>query len=116
MTFHKALALAAVLALHPATAPAQPKSPPSAAAFAADAEVSVNGLVCDFCAQVLDKSFKRRAEVAAIRVDLTTKVVSIDFKPGATLDDATLRTIITNAGYAVTAIRRTGAPGAGGPA
>lgn len=114
MTMFRTLALAVALAAVSVGAEAQPpRNPPSAAAaapFVSDAEVSVNGLVCDFCAQALDKSFKRRAEVSAIRVDLTTKVVSIDFKPDATLDDATIRRIITNAGYNVTAIRRTGGP------
>lgn len=108
----------AVLAV-PAAAVGQPQArqttapsaaTPSTATFAADAVVSVNGLVCDFCAQTLDKSFKRHAQVRAIRVDLTAKTVSIDFQPGLSLDDATLRRIITNAGYAVTAIQRTGGP------
>jgi copper chaperone CopZ len=112
MTMFRTLALTVALAAVSVSAAAQPTRnppPPAAAPFVSDAEVSVNGLVCDFCAQALDKSFKRRAEVSAIRVDLTTKVVSIDFKPDATLDDATIRRIITNAGYNVTAIRRTGA-------
>lgn len=92
-------------------ASAQPASPPPAARtapFAADVVIQVNGLVCDFCAQAIEKSFKRRAEVNAIRVDLTAKLVSVDFKPAMSLDDATLRRIVTNAGYAVVGIRRTG--------
>ncbi len=108
------LALACAVLAMPFGAAAQPQAAqqaaPAAVPFAADAVVSVNGLVCDFCAQTLDKSFKRHAQVRAIRVDLTAKTVSIDFQPGLSLDDATLRRIITNAGYAVTAIQRTGGP------
>lgn len=99
-----ALAVAAPAFAQPARAPAQKTQ---AAPFAADAVVQVNGLVCDFCAQAIDKSFRRRAEVADVRVDLTAKLVSLDFKPQQTLDDASIRRIITNAGYAVVAVRRT---------
>ena len=110
MTLFKMLALAVALAaISPALTHAQPNRPQAqkAAPIAADALVSVNGLVCDFCAQSIEKSFRRHAEVNDVRVDLTAKLVSIDFKPNATLDDAAIRRIITNAGFTVTAIRRT---------
>lgn len=108
MTMFKALALALVLAT---TAPVMAQAQPARAQtprppIAADAVVSVNGLVCDFCAQSIEKSFRRHAEVNAVHVDLTAKLVSIDFKPNANLDDATIRQIITNAGYTVTNLRR----------
>lgn len=114
MTLFKSLALAAALAAtSPMLAHAQPTPAQKTAPIAADAIVSVNGLVCDFCAQAIEKSFRRRAEVNAVHVDLTAKLVSIDFKPNATLDDATIRRIITNAGYAVVSVRRTGSESGG---
>lgn len=118
MTMFKILALAAALAAALVAAPlasAQPQTTPAqkTAPFTADAVVSVNGLVCDFCAQAIQKSFGRHAEVNAVRVDLTAKVVSIDFKPNATLDDAAIRRIITNAGYTVVSIRRPTSTGNG---
>lgn len=109
MTLFKSLLIAAALtAFVPAPAIAQPNRAQAqkSAPIAADAVISVNGLVCDFCAQAIEKSFRRRAEVNDIRVDLTAKVVSVDFKPNTTLDDATLRRIVTNAGYTVVSIRR----------
>ena len=108
MTTFKMLAVALALAAGlPALAHAQPRPAQAARApIAADAVVSVNGLVCDFCAQAIEKSLRRHAEVNDVRVDLTAKLVSIDFKPGANLDDAALRQIITNAGYTVTGVRR----------
>lgn len=113
MTMFKTVALALSLAVMAPLAHAQPQPTPAqtTAPFAADAVVSVNGLVCDFCAQAIQKSFGRHAEVNAVRVDLSAKLVSIDFKPNATLDDAAIRRIITNAGYTVVSIRRTGATG-----
>lgn len=101
-----ALALAAISPL-PASAQSRPQQ---TAPFAADVVVSVNGLVCDFCAQAIDRSFRRRAEVNAVRVDLTEKLVSIDFRPNQSLDDDTIRDIITRAGYTVTNVRRTATP------
>ncbi|MBT9446678.1 MAG: heavy-metal-associated domain-containing protein [Hyphomonadaceae bacterium] len=109
MTVFKSLAVAlALAAISPALAQAQPnrQQAQKTAPIAADALVSVNGLVCDFCAQAIEKSFRRRAEINDVRVDLTAKLVSIDFKPNTTLDDATIRQIITNAGYTVTNVRR----------
>ena len=103
---HFAIALALATSM-PALAYAQPaRTAATRAPIAADAIVSVNGLVCDFCAQAIEKSFRRHAEVNDVRVDLTTKRVSLDFKPAANLDDATIRRIVTNAGYTVTAVQR----------
>lgn len=84
--------------------------PAETAPFAADVTVSVNGLVCDFCAQAIDRSFRRRSEVNNVRVDLTARTVTIDFRPNQNLDDNTIRDIITRAGYAVTDIRRPATP------
>lgn len=110
MNLLKALAIAVSIAsMAPLPAAAQSR-PTQAAPFAADVVVAVNGLVCDFCAQAIDRSFRRRAEVSAVRVDLTEKLVSIDFRPNQTLDDDTIRDIITRAGYTVTAVRRTATP------
>lgn len=90
-----------------AASPAQAGAPAPVAASARIA-VDVNGLVCDFCAQALTKLFKKRKEVAAIAVDLDSKVVTLTLAPGATLDDATITSLIAKAGYTTVAIRRVG--------
>jgi copper chaperone CopZ len=110
MNVLKALAFAlTVAATAPLVATAQTR-PTQAAPFSADVVVAVNGLVCDFCAQAIDRSFRRRAEVNSVRVDLSAKLVSIDFRPSQSLDDETIRNIITRAGYTVTDIRRVATP------
>ena len=91
--------------LAPTASFAAPAKAAKTAPIAADAVISVNGLVCDFCAVAIDKSLRRRAEVNDVRVDLTAKRVTIDFKPNAKLDEPTLRKIITNAGYAVIGVQ-----------
>jgi copper chaperone CopZ len=81
---------------------------PVSAAPAAGAHilVTVNGLVCDFCAISMKKIFLRKEPVAAVTVNLTTKIVEIDLKPGKTLDDGEIRKGIADAGYAVVSIKR----------
>ena len=66
--------------------------------------VQVNGLVCDFCARALEKVVGKRKDVAGIDVDLDNGKVGIAMQPGKTLDDATVKKLITNSGYNVVAI------------
>jgi len=68
--------------------------------------VKVNGLVCDFCARSIEEMMKKRPDVAGVHVDLDKGEVHLSLKPGATLEDAALRKLITDSGYAVTAIAR----------
>lgn len=68
--------------------------------------VKVNGLVCDFCARALEKMFGRRDEVGAIDVDLDKSSVKVAMKDGKSVDDSTLKKIITDSGYNVVSINR----------
>lgn len=70
------------------------------------AVVDVLGVVCDFCAKAMNKTFGKRDEVAAVYVDLDTKALSLVFKPGATMDDETIAALVTRAGYKTSGIRR----------
>ena len=67
--------------------------------------VSVNGLVCDFCATSLEKVFGKQKAVESIKVNLSAKVVTIHFKKGYHLNDATIRKLIEDSGYNVREIR-----------
>ena len=68
--------------------------------------VTVNGMVCDFCAQSLKKTFMKQKSVQAIDVSLEKKMVTINLKPGQQLDDATIKKTIADAGYDVEKIHR----------
>lgn len=72
----------------------------------ADVEVSVNGLVCDFCARALEKVFGKQEEVESINVDLDAKIISVYFKEGLSLDDEVISELITDSGYDVQGIQR----------
>lgn len=69
-------------------------------------EARINGLVCDFCAQALQKVFSREPKVQAIKVDLTTKILTLRLKPDEDMDDQTLKNLVKKAGYTVEKISR----------
>ena len=71
-----------------------------------DVHVSVNGLVCDFCARALEKVFGKVEAVKAIDVNLDTKIITVNFNEGQTLNDEKLTQLITDAGYNVEGIHR----------
>jgi copper chaperone CopZ len=66
------------------------------------AKLTVNGMVCAFCAQGIEKRVSALPATQAIHVDLGRKVVAVEAKPGQTLDLAKITAEITEAGYAVT--------------
>lgn len=70
------------------------------------ARVGVDGMVCAFCAQGIEKKLKARAEVDRIFVSLENKIVAVGFKDGRTMSDAELDRLIVDSGYRVTGIAR----------
>lgn len=61
----------------------------------------VNGLVCDFCARALEKTFGKEEAVESINVDLDEKIITIHLNKGQTLDNKTVMQLINDAGYDV---------------
>ena len=55
-------------------------------AYSQIAIVSVKGMVCDFCARGIEKTFKRDSDVTKVDVDLSNGKVLIAFKRNATVD------------------------------
>lgn len=70
-------------------------------------EMDVNGLVCAFCAQGIEKTLKGFPATEAVFVSLERRIVAVQLKDGADIDDAVLRKAITDSGYTIVAIRRT---------
>lgn len=73
---------------------------------AKDISVKVSGMVCAMCAQGIQKKFKKLTEVKNIKVDLDTKVVSIQTKDEKDINDDVIKKLIIEAGYNVTSIER----------
>jgi copper chaperone CopZ len=82
----------------------------SAFAQAATIEMNVNGLVCAFCAQGIEKQLRKFPATADVVVSLEQKLVAVALKDGQDIPDAELRRALTNAGYTVKAIQRTETP------
>jgi copper chaperone CopZ len=79
-------------------------------AHAATIEMNVNGLVCAFCAQGIEKQLRKFPATADVIVSLEQKLVAVALKAGEDIPDADLRRALTNAGYTVKAIQRTETP------
>ncbi len=65
------------------------------------AKLSVNGMVCAFCAQGIEKRLSALPSTRALYVNLDQKIVAVEAKEGQSLDLAKITAEITDAGYAV---------------
>ena len=74
----------------------------ASAVFATESvKITVNGMVCAFCAQGIEKRLGKLPATQAVFVDLKRRVVAVEAKPGQKLDDKLIRAEITDAGYDV---------------
>jgi copper chaperone CopZ len=73
-------------------------------------EMKVNGLVCGFCAQGIEKTLRKKDATSDVLVSLEHSLVAIETKDGRDITDADLRKALTDAGYDVTSIERTTRP------
>src|ERR1700688_849146 len=82
----------------------------SAASTAATIEMTVNGLVCAFCAQGIEKKLKKFPATAEVVVNLEHRLVAVALKDGQDISDTDLRKALTGAGYTIKSIDRTDTP------
>ena len=76
-------------------------------AMATTIEMDVNGLVCGFCAQGIEKTLKGNPATDGVFVSLEHRLVAVHLKDGGQVDDETLRKALKDSGYTVVGIRRT---------
>jgi copper chaperone CopZ len=74
--------------------------------YAGEVNVKVNGMVCAFCTNTLEKSFKSKGEVDKVHVDLDKKNIHIVFKESQDLSDEEIKKVVTDAGYTVVEVKR----------
>ena len=79
--------------------------PAWSAAQGARVEVTVNGMVCSFCAQGIERNLRRLSLTEAVSVDLKQHRVTISVKPGAVIDYQQIRKAIRDSGFDVREIR-----------
>lgn len=64
-------------------------------------KATVNGMVCAFCAQGIEKHLSGMPATKAVYVDLKRKTVAIEAREGLALDEKAITAAITDAGYDV---------------
>lgn len=65
-------------------------------------KATVNGMVCAFCAQGIEKRLSKLPATKAVYVDLKQRIVAVEAKEGQKIDGKVVTAEITEAGYDVT--------------
>ena len=71
-----------------------------------DITIHVKGLVCDFCARSVEKTFSKTEVVGRIKVDLDKGLIELQLTEGSTLSDKKIQKLIKASGYALESIER----------
>ena len=69
-------------------------------------EITVNGLVCDFCARAVEKVFKNEFELKSIGIDLSERLITVQLPAGTEISDEKIKELIVDSGYAFVAVKR----------
>ncbi len=72
--------------------------------------VTVNGIVCAFCVQGIERHFRQRQEVKSIFISLTHSVLLLELKPDRPMTDELIAATTERAGYDVVKIERIETP------
>ena len=64
-------------------------------------KAEVNGMVCAFCAQGIEKKLRALPQTKDVYVNLKQRIVAVEVKDGQTLDAQTVRELVRQAGYEV---------------
>ena len=67
----------------------------------------VNGMVCAFCAQGIEKKARALPQTEDVYVNLKEKLVAVQVKEGQELSNDTVTALVKDAGYDVTEIETT---------
>jgi mercuric ion binding protein len=79
-----------------------------AASFAAQAattlKAEVNGMVCAFCAQGIEKKLRALPQTKDVYVNLKDRIVAVELREGQTLETQALKDLVKDAGYDVVSV------------
>ncbi|MFB9240420.1 heavy-metal-associated domain-containing protein [Massilia antarctica] len=67
-------------------------------------KAEVNGMVCAFCAQGIEKHLRQLPQTKDVYVNLKERIVAVEIKDGETLAPDTVKTVVKDAGYDVIGI------------
>ncbi len=69
-------------------------------------EIKILGMVCDFCAQTMEKVFTKTGHVETLEISLKDSLVTLNMKEGQTFTDEEITKHITDSGYKIENIQR----------
>jgi cation transport ATPase len=67
-------------------------------------KAEVNGMVCAFCAQGIEKKMKAMPQAKDVLVNLDKRLVAVEMKPGQTVSHDKIKAAIADSGYDVVRI------------
>jgi mercuric ion binding protein len=67
-------------------------------------KANVNGMVCAFCAQGIEKKMRALSQTKDVYVNLKQRIVAVELKEGQTLSNEAIKNLVKEAGYEVTSI------------
>jgi mercuric ion binding protein len=67
-------------------------------------KANVNGMVCAFCAQGIEKKLRALSQTQDVYVNLKQRVVAVELKEGEIISPDTVKKVIKDAGYDVSSI------------
>lgn len=73
-------------------------------------EMTVDGMVCAFCAQGIEKKLRENAATEDVYVSLEHHIVAVAMKGKQSIPDAELKRVLTEAGYSVRKVEHSSQP------
>ncbi|HUS24905.1 MAG TPA: heavy-metal-associated domain-containing protein [Candidatus Binatia bacterium] len=73
-------------------------------------EMRVDGMVCAYCMQGIEKKFRSLGATDDIYISLENGLVAVRLKPGQDISEREARTLLQDAGYSLRSVRRTDQP------
>jgi len=67
-------------------------------------KAEVNGMVCAFCAQGIEKKLRALTQTKDVYVNLKQRIVAVELHDGQTLAPQTVKDLVKDAGYDVVSI------------
>ena len=84
--------------------------PAAAGPAASTVEMTVDGMVCGFCAQGIEKKLRENSATQDVFINLEHHLVAVSLKGKQSISDAELKRVLTEAGYSVRELKHTAQP------
>ena len=69
-------------------------------------KIHVKGLVCDFCARSVEKTFGKNKAIESIAVDLENGIIGLNLKENTGITEEEIANLVKSSGYAIESIEK----------